>query len=314
MSVLNVTNGPKRDFTTFKNSISRNYELYLMITPVVLYFIIFAYIPIFGIQIAFKNYMPGMDMFKIPWVGFIHFERFFNSYYFGRLIRNTVGISLYSMLVGIPAPIILAVMFNEMKNRFLRTASQTISYIPAFLSVTVIVSIFLFFLSPTDGTINGIIKIFGMKPVNFLAEPSWFWHIYVLTGLWQGIGWGSVIYTATISGIPAEHYEAATIDGASRLQRIWHVTIPGILPTIIIISILNAGNILNVGFEKIFLLQNSLNQETSEVIATYVYKSGLRGAQFSLATAINLFNNVINFALLSIVNSIAKRLGETSLW
>jgi putative aldouronate transport system permease protein len=295
-------------------AIKKNYDLYIIIAPVILYFIIFLYWPMYGVQIAFKDFSPALGITGSPWAGLKHFERFFNSYYIERLLTNTIGISGYSILVGIPAPIILALMFNELRSSKFRTVSQTIFYAPNFLSIVVVVSMILFFMNPTTGFINAVRELMGYEVVNFMAEPKYFWHIYVWSGVWQGVGWGSIVYSAAISGIPTEQYEAAVIDGATKMQRIWHVTIPGILPTIVIISIMNVGNIMNVGFEKIFLMQNNLNVDASEVIATYVYKSGIQGAQFSFSAAVGLFNNVVNFILLAVVNFVARRVGETSLW
>jgi putative aldouronate transport system permease protein len=268
----------------------------------------------YGVQIAFKDFLPGVGIWGSPWVGFDHFERFFNSYYFERLITNTVSISVYSILVGIPAPIILALMFNELRSKRFKTVAQTISYAPHFISVVVIVGMILFFLSPSNGVIPAILERLGVEPKNFLADPGSFWHIFVWSGVWQGIGWSSLIYTAAMSGIPPEQYEAAYIDGANKFQRIWHVTLPGILPTIVILSILSVGGIMSVGHEKILLLQNDLNLEKSEVISTYVYKAGIQSAQYSFSAAIGLFNNIINFTILVIVNAIARRVNETSLW
>lgn len=297
-----------------KKSLKMNPGLYIMIAPVLFYYILFHYWPMFGIQIAFKEYMPALGFWESPWVGLKHFERFFNSYYFVRLIRNTVGISFYGFLVGIPAPVILAVMFNELRYKRLKSVCQTISYTPHFLSIVVLVGIINFFLSSRIGVINTIIGQLGGKQVEFLKNPEIFWHIYVWSGVWQGVGWSSIIYTTAIAGIPQEQYEAAYIDGASKLQRLWYITLPGIAPTIVILAILSAGNLMNVGFEKIFLMQNAFNISASDVIATYVYNNGLLGAQYSFTTAIGLFNNIVNFILLATVNFIASRLGETSLW
>ena len=297
-----------------RKSIRSNWDLYLLILPVLAYFIIFYYWPIYGVQIAFKRFSPVLGISGSPWAGFVHFERFFKSYYFGRLIKNTVGISAYSIIIGIPVPVILAIMFNELRSQHYRSFVQTISYAPNFLSMVVLVGMVLFFLSPSNGVINALLSRFGLERINFIAKPKLFWHIYVWSGVWQTVGWGSIIYTAAISGIPQEQYEAAVIDGASRIRCIAHVTIPGIMPTVIIISILSIGSIMAVGFEKIFLLQNSMNVSASEVISTYVYKSGIEGAQFSFSAAVGLFNNLVNFVILAAVNGIARRLGEISLW
>jgi len=297
-----------------KKSVKNNYDLYLLILPVLVWYILFCYWPMYGVQIAFKDFNPGLGVTNSPWVGMKHFFRFFNGNFFWRLIGNTIGISGYSLLVGLPTPIILAVLFNELRSKKFKTTAQTISYAPYFLSIVVIVSLIFRFLGSKDSIVNAALGYLGFEPVKFMSDPKYFWHIYVWTGVWQGIGFSSVLYTAAISGIPTEQYESARIDGATRLRRIWYITIPNILPTIVIVTILSAGGIMNVGFEKIFLMQNTLNIEKSEVISTYVYKVGLQSAQFSFSAAVGLFNNVINFFILIATNEIAKRFGETSLW
>jgi putative aldouronate transport system permease protein len=229
-------------------------------------------------------------------------------------LRNTFGISIYTILVGIPAPVILAIMFNELRFRRFKTVAQTLSYAPNFLSVVVVVGIVFFFFSPSRGVINALRERFGSEAANFISDPRFFWHLYVWSGIWQTVGWSSIIYVASMSGIPEEQYEAAYMDGASKLQRIRYITLPGILPTIVIISILSFGRVLEVGFEKVYLLQTPLNLEASEVIRTYVYKSGIQGAQFSFAAAVDLFNNAVNFVILVVVNQVARTVGETSLW
>jgi putative aldouronate transport system permease protein len=296
-------------------SVRRNYDLYLLILPVIAYFVIFHYIPMYGVQIAFRDFNPVQGIMGSPWAGLKHLNRFVNSFYFIRLIRNTIGISAYSLLVGIPGPIILAVIFNEVRFKRVSVVSQTLSYAPSFLSTVVVCGMLLIFLTPETGLVPSVLDALSIPhPVSMIAEPQLFWHIYVLSGVWQTIGWGSLIYTAAMSGIPVEMYEASIIDGASRMQRITKITIPSILPTIVIITILSVGSIMNVGFEKVFLLQNPINLERSEVISTYVYKSGILGAQFSFSAMVGLFNNVINFAILIAVNWVARNVGETSLW
>jgi putative aldouronate transport system permease protein len=297
-----------------KKQLKRNVGLYIIISPAVLYYLIWHYWPMYGVQIAFKDFMPGLGIVNSPWVGFEHFNRLFNAYYFWTILKNTLGISLYGLLVGIPAPILLALLFNEVRNKRFRTFAQTISYAPHFISVVVAVGILFFFISPTNGVINSVLKSLGGAPQDFLAEPANFWHLYVWSGVWQGIGWSSLIYSAAISGISPDLYEAAYMDGASKLRRIWHVTLPGMVPTIVILSILSTGGIMSVGFEKILLMQNAMNLETSEVISTYMYKSGLLNTQYSFSAAVGLFNNVINFIILLVVNAVARKVGETSLW
>ena len=304
----------KQYWLNAKKSIIKNRVLYLMFLPVIVYYILFCYWPMYGVIIAFKDFNPGVGILDSPWVGFTHFTRFFNSYYFVRLIKNTIGISVYSLIVGLPLPIILAIMFNEVKKKYFRTTLQSISYAPNFLSTVIVVGILMFFVSPSGGIFNSIRASMGLEPINYLANPKYFWHLYVWTGIWQGIGWGSVIYSAAISGIDEAQYEAAVIDGANKFQRIWHVTIPGILPTIVIVFIMSLGGIMSVGYEKIYLMQNELNVQASEVISTYVFKSGLLGADYSFSTAVGLFNNIINFIILALTNKFAKSVGETSLW
>ena len=292
----------------------RNWELYVIISPVLAYYLIFEYFPMYGVQIAFKNFVATKGIWGSPWVGFRHFERFFDSYYFWRLIKNTLGISLFQLAVGFPVPILLALMINEAKSKWFKKTVQTVTYAPHFLSTVVLVGMVVIFLSPQSGIVNQIIVLFGGQPISFMTEPSWFKTIYVTSGVWQQMGWSSIIYLAALAGIDPQLHEAAKVDGATRLQRIWHVNLPGIMPTIVVLLILNMGSIMGVGFEKIYLMQNDLTLESSEVISTYVYKSGIIQAQYSFSAAVGLFNSVINMILLVTVNYIARRLNETSLW
>ncbi|TDQ42692.1 ABC transporter permease [Aureibacillus halotolerans] len=297
-----------------KKRLKKSAGLYVILLLPIIYFGIWHYWPMYGVQIAFKDFLPGSGIWGSPWVGFEHFERFFNAYYFERLIRNTLAISAYGLIVGVPLPIILALMLNELRNKKLRNIVQTISYAPHFISVVVIVGMLLFFISPTSGVVNGVIEMWGGERIDFLADPNNFWHLFTWSGIWQSIGWSSLIYTAAMAGVPPEQYEAAYIDGAGKFRRIWHITLPGIRPTIVILAILAVGGIMSVGFEKVLLMQTGSNLETSEVISTYMYKSGILNAQYSFSAAVGLFNNIINFALLIVVNAIARKVGETSLW
>lgn len=294
----------------------KNWELYVLIVPVLAYYIIFEYVPMYGVQIAFKNFVATKGIWGSEWAGMMHFERFFNSYYFWRLILNTLGISLYQLAVGFPIPIILALMINEIKatRTFFKKFVQTVTYAPHFLSTVVLVGMVVMFLAPETGIVNHLIVLFGGQPIPFMTEASWFKTIYVGSGVWQQMGWSSIIYLAALAGIDPQLHDAAKVDGASRLQRIWHVNLPGIMPTVVILLILNMGSLMGVGFEKVFLMQNDLNLASSEVISTYVYKSGLLQAQYSFSAAIGLFNSVINFIMLIVVNVIAKRMNQTSLW
>lgn len=292
----------------------KHWQMYLLLAPVIVYFIVFHYVPMYGVQIAFKDFIATKGITGSPWVGMKHFERFYQSYYFWRLIKNTLGIGLYQLLVGFPVPILLALMINEIRGKWFKKTVQTVTYAPHFLSTVVMVGILVIFLSPDTGMINHLIHAFGGEPISFLTEPGWFKSLYVFSGVWQQMGWSSIIYLAALSGVDPQLHEAARVDGASRLQRIWHVNLPCIMPTIVILLILNTGSILSVGFEKVFLMQNDMNLESSDVFATYVYRSGLLGAQYSFSAAVGLFSNIVNFILLVSVNFIARKAGNTSLW
>lgn len=294
--------------------IIQNWQLYLFILPAVLYFIIFKYVPMYGIQIAFKDYIPTLGFAGSEWVGLAHFERFFSSYYFWELITNTLGISVYELVIGFPLPIILALLLNEAKDGLYKRTVQTVTYAPHFISVVVISGMIIAFLSPTTGIINHFLQFLGLDPIHFMTDPKWFKTIYVLSGVWQSTGWGTIIYLSALSSVDPEQHEAAVVDGATRLQRIRHINIPTIVPTMIILLIMNLGNIMAMGFEKILLLQNPLNKSASNVIATFVYEMGLLDAQYSFAAAVGLFNAVINAILLITVNYLAKKTNETSLW
>ncbi|WP_238178121.1 ABC transporter permease [Paenibacillus contaminans] len=300
--------------SAFVRALRKHWQLYLLIAPVVVYFLVFHYWPMYGVQIAFKNFIATKGIWGSPWVGFKHFERFFESYFFWRLIRNTLGISLYELAVGFPVPIILALMINEVRLKGYRKFVQTVTYAPHFLSTVVVVGMVMMFLSPNSGLVNTAIKALGGEPIPFMTQPEWFKTIYVFSGVWQQMGWSSIIYLAALAGIDPQLHEAARVDGASRMQRIWHVNLPGIRPTIVILLILNIGTLMGVGFEKVFLMQNSLNNESSDVISTYVYRSGILGAQYSFSAAVGLFNSLVNFILLLTVNRIAKKVNQVSLW
>ncbi|MGG4108658.1 ABC transporter permease subunit [Paenibacillus lautus] len=311
---LSVNTIPNRKKNTLWRRMIRNWELYLFIAPAFLYFVIFHYGPMYGIQIAFKNFIPTLGITGSPWVGFDHFERFFNSYYFWDLLWNTLSISLYELAIGFPLPIILALAFNEVKDSFFKRTVQTVTYAPHFISVVVMSGMIITFLSPSSGMIVNFVEMLGFQAPQFLTDPAWFKTVYVLSGVWQSAGWGTIIYLAALSGVDPQLHEAAVVDGASRFKRILHINIPAIVPTITILLILNMGSILGVGFEKILLLQNPLNMSSSDVISTFVYRSGLVDAQYSFSTAVGLFNSVINAILLIAVNQIARRTSENSLW
>ena len=284
-----------------------------MALPVVAYYIIFHYAPMYGAIIAFKEFNPALGIMGSPWVGFKHFKSFFEGVYFWRLVRNTLLISVYSLIWGFPAPIILALLLNEVKNKYFKRTVQTVSYLPHFISLVVVCGIIKDFTS-TDGVINDIIEFLGGERTNFLMIPEWFRPIYVGSGIWQEVGWGSIIYLAAITNIDPQLYEAATIDGASRWKQTWHITLPGIVPTIVILLILRLGGLMSVGFEKIILLYNSATMETADVISSYVYRRGLLDFDYSFSAAVGLFNSVINLILITSANRLSRKVSETSLW
>ena len=296
--------------------ITRNWGLYLLLLPSLVLLVMFAYKPMYGIIIAFKDYKNSLGIMGSPWSDplFKNFMRFFNSFQCKTTIRNTLWLSLYSMLAGFPIPIMLALMINQITAKRFRKGFQTILYLPHFISTVVMVGLLLIWLSPSTGLIGTIYRIFGKEAPNLLGMASAFPSLYVWSDVWQHAGWDSIIFLAALSSIDPTLYEAATVDGASRWQKLCYIDLPLILPTACIMLILRAGNLMNVGFEKVFLMQNDLNMQTSEVIATYVYKMGLKNSQYSVSTAVNLFNNVINFALLILVNGVTRKLGSTSLW
>ncbi len=293
---------------------TKNIDLYLMLLLPLMYFVIFHYIPMYGVIIAFKKFIPAMGIIQSPWIGLQNFIDFFNSINFFTTIKNTIGISLYQLIAGFPVPIFLALMLNDLRNQKYKKFIQTVTYAPHFISVVVMSGMIIAFLSPSSGIVNNIIEYLGFKPIPFMQSSQWFKTIFVYSGIWQQMGWSSIIYIAALAGLDIEQQEAAIIDGANKIQRIFYLNIPHLLPTIVILLILNLGSIMSVGFEKVFLLQNSLNMESSDVISTYVYRVGLLGGRYSFASAVGLFNSLINFILLVAVNYICRKLNETSLW
>ena len=285
-----------------------------MFLPVLVFFLVFHYAPMYGVQIAFKKFSAVRGIVGSPWRGLYYFQQFFDSYLFGELIGNTLGLSLYSLAVGFPTPILLALMMNELRSERVKRVVQTITYAPHFISMVVMCSMIILFLSPSSGVLNRIIELLGGQSVYFMGKPEYFKTIYVLSGVWQNTGWSSIIYMAALSGIDPQLHEAATIDGASRLQRVWHINLPGILPTAVILLIMNCGSLMSIGFEKAFLLMNDLNRASAEIISTFVYQRGLIDRNYSSAAAIGLFNSAINLVLLLGVNAIARRISDTSLW
>ena len=287
--------------------------MYVLLLPAVIYVFIFNYMPLYGVQIAFRDYSTRAGIWGSEWVGLEYFRKFVEFPNFWLLIKNTLEIGLYS-IATFPCSVIFALMLNEVRNAKFKKMVQMISYIPHFLSTVVICSMLTLFLNERTGVFNEIIEVFGGTRQEFLTVPRYFADIYVWSGVWQGLGWGAIIYMAALSGVPQDLIDAAKVDGATRLQIIWHVNIPSILPTIVIMLIFSCGGVLGVGFEKVYLMQNSLNLSASQVISTYVYEIGIRSGQFSYSSAIGLFNNIVNVVILGIVNAFAKKASGTGIW
>ena len=302
---------------SLKTRLIRNHRrykfIYLMILPVVIYYGVFMYWPMYGAQIAFKQYSPGKGILGSPWIGVNNFVKFFNSFYFTRVVRNTLFISLYSLLFSFPAPIILALLLNELRSKLFKKTVQTISYLPHFISVMVVCGMIIDF-TRSDGLINDITALFGHARQTLLLNPAMFRPIYIISEIWQGVGWGSIIYLSALTSIDTQQYEAAVIDGAGRFQKMLHVTLPGIAPTIVIMLIMRIGQMMNVGYEKIILLYNGNTYETADVISSFVYRKGLVEADYGYSTAVGLFNSAINLILLITANTISRKVSETSLW
>jgi putative aldouronate transport system permease protein len=290
---------------------------YYLIIPGMLYFLIFDYIPMFGIIVAFKDISPfeGVSaIFTNDWVGFKHFVRFWNSYYFWNVMRNTLLISGYKLLIGFPASILLALLLNELRNAVYKRIVQTISYLPHFISTVVVAGLAMMVLSTDGGLVNAIIVQFGGEPIHFLGNPLYFRSVLVISHVWQTIGWGSILYLAAMTGIDPGLYEAAKMDGASRIRQAWHITLPGIAPVIAILLILSIGGLLNAGFEKVLLLYSPAVYEVADIIDTYVYREGLSKLDYSFATAVGLFKNVLAMFLILGANYIAKKMNQTGIW
>lgn len=294
--------------------LKRDWQLLVLCALPVLYFIIFHYIPMYGVQIAFKDFKATDGIWGSAWVGFKHFRRFFASSQFVSLIKNTLGLSLLQILLGFPVPIILAIMLNQVKNQRFRKFAQSILYCPHFLSIVVLAGMLYIFLSPRNGIVNTIIKMLGGEAIFFLGEAKYFKLTFVISGIWQNAGWSAIIYIAALAGISPDLYEAAQVDGANKWQRIRHIDLPGIMPTIVMMLIMEIGKVMSLGFQKAYLLQNAQNLAASEIISTYIYKVGMLDAQYSYSAAVNLFNNVINIILLVTFNKLAKKLTDNSLW
>lgn len=294
--------------------ISRHWQLLLMCVPALIYLILFHYKPMYGIVIAFKNYKLKMGILASPWVGFKNFERLFNSYWFPIILKNTLGISLLSLALSFPMPIILALMVNEVKRESIKRTFQTVSYAPHFISTIVMCGMVILFTNPNSGIINKALNFFGIESIPFMQKSELFKWVYVLSGIWQGTGWGAIIYFAALSGVDQSLLEAADIDGASKLQKIIYINFPVLIPTMVTLFVLQCGQLLSVGYEKVYALQNSTNLTGSEVISTYVYKLGLVNKDFSFSTATGLFNSVVNCVVLILANTLSRKLAQTSLF
>lgn len=300
-----------------KRAVVRDRYLLLMIAPVILYFIIFCYIPMLGLYMSFTNYLPGrgfLGMFQGKFVGLKWFIQFFQSPFAWKLIRNTFLLSFYSLIFGFPIPIIFAVCVTQLRNRLLQKGVQVLTYMPYFISTVVVCGMVINFLSPTSGIINQLLQKLSVAPINYMGLPQYFRAVYVISGSWQTFGFNSIIFVAAIMGISPEHYESMRVDGANKRQIIRHLILPSIKPTIILLLIMSLGNILNVGFEKVFLLYNEGIYETADVIQTYVYRQGIISKNYSYSTAVGLFNSIIGFAIVSIANFVSRKVNETAIW
>lgn len=293
--------------------IRRNKYIYLMLIPVILWYIVFMYLPMYGSVIAFKDFKPALGILGSPWVGFEHFKDFFNDVYFGRIIKNTFLVSIYDIIWGFPAPIILALLLNELKGKYIKSTVQTLTYLPYFVAMVVVCGIIKDFVS-TEGLITEVFSLFGFEKANMLGNADLFRTIYVASNIWQGVGWGSIIYLAAISGIDPSLYEAAIVDGAGKWKQTLHITLPCISSTMIILLILRLGSMMNVGYEKIILLYNPITYKTADVISTYVYRKGLLEFGYSYSAAVGLFNSVINLVFLIVANKLSKKFSESSLF
>lgn len=298
---------------TVKADWTRNRSLYFLVLPVLAFYILFHYKPMYGAIIAFQDYNPRLKVSGSDWVGLENFRRFFKDVYFGRLMRNTLILSFYDLLVGFPAPIILALLINEVHHKTFKKTVQTITYLPHFISLVVVCGMITDF-SLSNGLFNDIIEFFGGQRSPLLQNPNLYRSIYVFSNVWQHVGWGSIIYLAALTGVDQQLYEAAEIDGAGKFKQLIHITLPGITPTIIIMLILRIGRLMSMGYEKTILLYNPATFETADIISSYVYRVGLLDQDWSYSTAIGLFNSVINFILLIATNQISKKVSETSLW
>ena len=323
MTVAGDTNNTKAATTFFPqrsrsqriaDHLRKDWQLYVLLLPTIIWLVVFLYKPMYGLQVAFKDYSIFKGIADSPWAGFEHFERLFGSDQFLRALRNTVIISFYTLLIGFPVPIFLALMFNEVLNHLFKKTAQTIVYLPHFISSVIIAGIVITAFSPSAGIVNTVLGWFGVEPIYFLTKPEWFRPIFISTGIWQEAGFQSIVFLAAIAGVSPTLYESAVVDGASRWQMMWKITIPSILPTIIIMLIIRIGSILEVSFEMILLLYQPATYETSDVVNTFIFRQGIESGQYDFAAAAGLFNAVVAFVLVMVANTLAKRYSRTSLW
>jgi len=312
---ITVTNRNKAGlFKRISRAVQRDWQIYLLLLPAIGFIFVFCYLPLYGIQIAFRDYKAVFGITGSPWVGLKNFQDFFNAYYFKRLLANTFLLNLFGLLWGFPVPIIMAILLNQIEWPCFKKFTQTVIYIPHFISTVVMAGILYLFLSPDSGIVNTVLKALGEKPVHFMIEPGWFRTLFIASDIWQHAGWNTILYIAALTGIDPELYEAATIDGATKLQKIRNIDIPHLLPIVVMMLILNCGSLLVSNTDKALLMQTPGNMVKSDIIGVYVYEMGLSKAQFSYTAAIGLFINVINFIMIISVNWVSKKLGETSLF
>lgn len=314
MKIMKKTkNAMGRVGRNLKRDVARNKYVYFMAIPVVVFYICFCYLPMSGLLIAFQDYSPAKGIWGSKWVGFGNFMDFFRDYQFPRLLRNTLALSFELIIFGFPAPILLALLINELRGKHYRKFVQTVSYLPHFISLVVVCGLISNFTAST-GVVNQVLSLFGLEPKTMLMDPKLFHPLFILSDIWQTAGWSSIVYLAAISGIDPGLYEAAAIDGAGRFRRIFHITLPALVPTITILLIMRIGNIMNLGYEKIILLYNPTIMETADIISTFTYRRGLLDADYGFSTAVGMFNSVVNFAILLLANKLSRKTTGESLW
>jgi putative aldouronate transport system permease protein len=306
---------PRLGRSRLARDIFRDRYLYFLVIPIILWFLIFRYIPMYGVIIAFKDFRFADGIFGSEWVGLMHFERMFRSQDFFQIVRNTLVLNLYQLIFQFPAPIILALMLNEVRNRLFKKTTQTLLYVPHFMSWVVMAGVVVSILSPTTGIVNILLnRILGVEPIHFMVQPGWWVFWFIVSGVWKTAGFGTIIYLAAITSIDPQLYEAATIDGAGKFRKMWSITLPALAPTVAILLILNLGNFIEIGFEQVHMLMNSAVYSVADVIPTYVYRVGLRGAQFSYTAGVGFFQALVGLILITATNWVLKRLGYGGLW